>query len=243
MKINRIDYSNNNTPILSKYEIERFAEDVLMDYKPHLLKEPGSIGHQHFIENYLGLPLLFRDIYYDNPKNPIFGTTIFGECAVKVFDKENERVKTELFWEDCIIIDNYVMQPGREGMANFTGIHEGAHYLMHPGITFPKRTRKIFCRRGDIDGAGNSQDIANRWVEYQANYFTASFTMPNRTFKPLVNNFLRKHDIWKGNIKLGLGEDLDILGSDLLPEYISEVYGVSKRAALNKLKTTGFIEA
>ena len=40
-----------------------------------------------------------------------------------------------------------------------------------------------------------------------------------------------------------MNEDLDILGKDLLPEYISEVYGVSKRAAYNKLKTSNFIEA
>jgi len=35
---------------------------------------------------------------------------------------------------------------------------------------------------------------------------------------------------------------LDTLGKDLLPEYISEVYGVSKRAAFNKLRTSNFIE-
>jgi len=242
MKINRVDYSNNNTPILYKDEIEKFAYDVLADYKPNLLKEPGAVGFEHFVESYLGLPLLFRDIYYDNPTNPIFGTTIFGECTVKVFDKENECTKTEFFWEDCVIIDNYVMQPGRKGMANFTGIHEGAHYLIHPGIKFPEKTRKIFCRRESIEGSGSSQSMTNSWVEFQANYFTSSFAMPNTTFVPLVNDFLRKHNVWKSYIKLGVNEDLDTLGKDLLPEYISEVYGVSKRAAFNKLRTSNFIE-
>ena len=64
MKINRVDYNNNNTPILYKDEIEKFAYDVLADYKPNLLKEPGAVGFEHFVENYLGLPLLFKDIYY-----------------------------------------------------------------------------------------------------------------------------------------------------------------------------------
>jgi len=243
LKINRVDYNNNNTPILSKPEIEKFAYDVLADYKPHLLKEPGAVGFEHFIENYLELPLIFRDIYYDNPSNPIFGTTIFGRSSVEVFIKEEERVKHELFWEDSIIIDNYVMQPGRKGMANSTGVHEGGHYLMHYGVTFPEKTRKIFCRRASIEGTdtGNTQSMTNKWLEYQAYYFTSSFTIPNTTFMPLVNDFLHKHDVWKGCITLGVNEDLDILGKDLLPEYISEVYGVSKRAAFNKLKSNDFI--
>jgi len=245
MKINRVDYNNNNTPILSKNEIEKFAYNVLADYKPHLLKEPGAIKFEHFLENYLRLELLFRDIYYEEDEKPILGVTMYDKCTVKVFDKENERIKSELFWEDSVIIDNCVMKPGREGMANFTGVHEGAHYMIHPGITFPDKTRKIFCRRENIEGSGikSTYSMTNTWIEFQANYFAASFTMPNTTFIPLINEFLRKHDIWKGNIKLNIDEDLDILGKHLLPEYVSEIYNVSKLAAFNKLKTTGFIEA
>jgi len=243
LQIKCVNYKENNTPILSKDEIEKFAYDVLADYKPHLLKEPGAVGFEHFIESYLDIPLIFRDIYYDNPKSPIFGTTIFGKCVVNVFDFEEEdrRVKSEFFWEDSIIIDNYVMQPGRQGMANSTGVHEGSHYLMHYGITFPEKTRKILCRRENIEGAGNEQNIKNNWIEYQAYYFTSSFTMPNQTFIPLVHEFMREHGLYKKPIFLGDDDDLDIFAKDLLPQYISDVYCVSKRAAFNKLKSHGFI--
>ena len=97
LKTNRVDYNNNNTPILYKNEIEKFAYEVLSDYKPHLLKEPGAVGFEHFIEYYLGLPLFFKDIYCDDPKNPILGTTVFGESVVKVFDEESKRPKNEIF--------------------------------------------------------------------------------------------------------------------------------------------------
>jgi len=244
MKIGRVDRQNGNTPVLSKGEIEEFACEVLADYKPNLLKEPGAVGFEHFIERYLGLPLFFRHIYYDNPKSPIFGATVFGGAAVKVFDREDERIKTEIFREECVIIDNYVMESGREGMANFTGVHEGAHYLMHSGITFPEKTRRIFCRRESLDGsAGGAQGPASGWVEYQANCFAAAFAMPISTFVPLVNDFLRGNNVWKRCIDIGEDEELDIVAKNLLPEYVSEVYGVSMRAACNRLKTTGFVRA
>ena len=241
LKITRVDH-NNNTPILYKHEIEEFAQAVLADYKPNLLKEPGAIGFEHFLETYLGVTLLFRDIYYGENEKPIFGMTLFDKCIVKVFDKENGRVKNELMPADSIIIDNYVTKPGREGIANFTGGHEGAHYLLHSGVSFPAKARKIFCRRESIDGSGGAQGTANNWIEFQANYFTASFTMPNATFNPLVNEFLREHGIYKRYIILGEDDDLDILAKDLLPSYISDVYNVSKIAAFNKLKSNDFIE-
>ena len=244
MKISRVDHDNNDTPILSKNEIENFAHSILTDYKPHLLKEPGAIKFQHFLENYLGVSLLFRDIYYDDPESPIFGMTIFRDCTVQMFDRENERVKHEIIRKNSIIIDNYVMEPGREGFANFTGIHEGGHYLIHPGVYSTFKPGQICCRRENLEGSGKAAIQGmyyNQWIEFQANYFTACFTMPNTTFRPLVNDYLRKHDIWKGSITLGLNEDSDILGRHLLPEYVSEVYGVSKRAAFSKLKTNGFI--
>ena len=245
LKINRVDYNNNNTPILSKIEIEKYAREVLADYKPHLLKEPGSIGYQHFLENYLELTLLFRDIYNENPKNPVFGALNFDKCTVKVFDRENERIKAELMPADSVIIDNFVTQSGREGMANFNGAHEGAHYLIHSGITFPAKTRRILCHHENVEDSkiGSTENRTNKWIEFQANYFAASFTMFNGTFIPLVNDYLRKHNIWTRSIKLGVDDDLDILGNDLLPEYIAEIYDVSKQAAFNKLKTTGFIDA
>ena len=78
MKISRVDYRNNNTPILYDREIEEFAESVLADYKPELLREPGKIRFEHFIEYYLGLKLLYKDIYR-RPKPPDFRSDCFSQ--------------------------------------------------------------------------------------------------------------------------------------------------------------------
>ena len=68
MKINRVDYNNNNTPVLYDREIDEFAHNVLEDYKPNLLKEPGAIRFEHFLESYLGVNLMYKDIYNPDPE-------------------------------------------------------------------------------------------------------------------------------------------------------------------------------
>jgi hypothetical protein len=65
--------------------------------------------------------------------------------------------------------------------------------------------------------------------------------MPNATFKPFVHQLLREHDVWKGKIITGMDEDLDDLAKYILPECISEAYGVPKKAAFVKLRKAGFV--
>jgi len=92
LKITRVDRNNNNTPVLYKHEIEEYANEVLADYKPNLLREPGAVVSDHFLESYLGLRIFFRDIYYEESEKPILGITVFDRCVVKVFDEENKRM-------------------------------------------------------------------------------------------------------------------------------------------------------
>ena len=235
--------NGTNVPILYNHEIDEYAHAVLGDYKPKLLREPGIINFEYFLESYLGVTLEFRDLYYEKDEGQIYARTIFRKGAVKIFDRENERVAYPLFSANTIIIDNYVMQSGREGMAMFTGLHEGGHFLLHSKVYETFRSGQVCCRRKSIEnfGMGNTQQTPAQWLEHQANYFASSLAMPNATFVPFVNAFLREQGIYKRYIVLGEDDDLDIVAKDLLPEYISEVYGVSKQAASIKLKKNGFI--
>jgi len=220
LKTKRFD-RRNNTPILSNNEIDEFAHAVLADYKPELIKEPGMIRFEHFLEVYLGANLFYEDIYHEDPQKPIFGATAFQDTVLKVFDKEKLGVKHINVPAHSVIIDNYVMQEGKEGLATFTGLHEGGHILLHSQV----------C----------AEDRGNEWQEYQADYFAAAIAMPNATFRPFASRLLREHGIRRGRIYLGADEDLDILAKDILPDFIKEVYGVSRQAAFIKLRKTGFI--
>jgi hypothetical protein len=101
----------------------------------------------------------------------------------------------------------------------------------------------VYCRRENIESNMNTQKIrtAKEWREHHADYFAGAVTMPNATFLPFVHDILRDNNYYKGFVTLGRDDDLDILIFDIVPDAITEVYGVSKRAARIKLRTSGFL--
>jgi len=242
-------------------EIDELAHAILADYKPDLLREPGKINLEHFLEHYLGANVQFHDIYNDDPEHPILALTTFTEGSVNVFNREKECVSSIVVPARTIIIDNEVMDQGNEGFALFSGLHEGGHLTLHwnvfvddNGIAHGRKEataygRKddtasvICCRRENIENYGFTKKERSPadWREHQADYYAAAIAMPNATFIPFVHQFFRDNEVYKGHIKMGYNPDLDILAHDLLPEYISEVYGVSRRAARIKLRKCGIV--
>jgi hypothetical protein len=101
----------------------------------------------------------------------------------------------------------------------------------------------VCCRRENIESRGGAKRIstAKGWREHHADYFAAAMTMPNATFKPFVYGLLRNCGYYKNSITTGIDGDLDILADDIIPDAISDTYGVSRRAAQIKLKKTGFV--
>ena len=255
----RVDRANNNTPILSNREIDDYAHAVLADYKPELLREPGQINYQHFLESYLGMRIFLHDIYSDDPDRPILAMTAFKKGRIKVFDKKNECVKKITVPARSVIIDNAVMKPEMNSLALFSGMHEGGHITMQwhmfTGETFDGEPFEldddwdcdidpiVCCRRENIESkaAAKKDRTAIEWREHHADYFAAAITMPNATFKPLVIGLMREQGLYKGSITLGMDDDWDIFADDIMPDTISEIYGVSRRAARIKLRTSGFV--
>ena len=237
LKAKRVDRANDNTPILYDYEIDEFAHAVLADYKPQLLREPGAIDFEHFLESYLGVKLIYKDIYNDDHSRPILGLVAFRDCTVKVYDRENECASHMIVRAKTVIIDNHVMSEGRGGFVMFTGVHEGSHTLMHSEVY--TRRGMICCRRANVES--RRERTAEEWREHQADYCTAALTMPNATFKPYVNKLMREYGIYKGRIVLGTEDDLYIVAKELLPERLNEAYGISKQAGYIKLKKTGYV--
>ena len=86
----RVDYTNQNTPVLYDFEIDEYAHAVLENYKPQRLKEPDIINFQHFLESYLEASIEYHDIYNDDPERPILAMTVYGRGEIKVFDRENK---------------------------------------------------------------------------------------------------------------------------------------------------------
>jgi hypothetical protein len=68
----------------------------MADYKPKLLKEPGKVNWQHFLESYCGVNLCFYDIFNEDPERPILGATAFNDEDLRVFDREHMRIDTNI---------------------------------------------------------------------------------------------------------------------------------------------------
>ena len=259
LKPRRVDRENNNTPILSNQEIDEYAQAVLADYKPKLLREPGIINHEHFIESYLGLNLIYHDIYSDDPDQPILAVTAFKTCELSVFDEENECVRDIVIPARSVVINNIIAEsPEMESVARFSGMHESGHSLMQWHVYTGKTiTGKSFdpeyewediypavcCRRENIESSSYIPKVktADEWREHHADYFAGAITMPNATFIPFIRNLMRDNDYYKDSITMNRSEDLDILAYDILPDAVNEVYGVSKQAARIKLRTSGLV--
>ena len=242
-KAKRVDKSG--TPILSDVEIDAFAHAVLEDYRPELLEEPGRINFEHFLESYLEVAVEFHDIYHDDPARPVLAATAFQDERLRIFDRENACVSSIAVAAWTVVIDNSVMQPGKEGLALFSGLHEGGHIMLHSRVYINGCADQlsffedalspiVSCHRDNIENFGTAMTrrrSPQEWREHHADYFAAALAMPLATFKPVVNRFLREHDVWKGKIVLGVDEDTDELARYILPEHISSLYGVSRRAA------------
>lgn len=251
----KVDKKNNNTPILKDAEIDELAEMVMHDYKPQLLKDPAPIDHLHFLEFYLGANVRFMDIYYD--EKPIWGATAFNdEEYIRVFDRENTCIRAEKLNNRTIVIDNYVMQEGKEGLALFTCLHEGGHLWLHPGVytkpsdqlsLFPEPGKEyvVCCRQEDIQSFGRRKNFktAKEWREHHADYFASAFAMPKSTFIPLALEILKSEGISGGRVVTGVDFQHDWFAENVFPKRISEIYGVSKQAAYIKLRKFGFIIA
>ena len=194
----------DNTPILKDTEIDGLAETLLADYKPQLLKEPGQVDGLHFLEFYLGATVRFMDVYYDEDEEPIWGATSFNDAEhLKVFDRENMRIKAEKLNRRTIVIDNYVMQKGKEGLGLFTGLHEGGHLWLHPGVFTepdnsgqlslfkdeePKIRQVVCCRHNNIESFGRKKVLktAEDFREHQADYFASAITAYSGAIRPSI---------------------------------------------------------
>jgi len=97
-----------------------------------------------------------------------------------------------------VIIDNSVMQPGKEGLALFTGLHEGGHIMLHSSVYVSGCANQlslfedalsplVSCHRDEIEnfaGAMSRKRSPAEWREHHADYFAAALAMPHATFKP-----------------------------------------------------------
>lgn len=245
------------TPIVKDKEIQEYAETLLMDYKPKLLKEPGKVNPIHFVESYLGAVVDYQDIYYPENTPAIAGATVFNDDHILVFDREKNRIKPIEVSANTVLIDNSTMEDGKEGFAAFTVLHEGGHLCIHPAVyrrmggqlsMFDNRKdgdSVVCCRRASLENGCTRRarmTTQEEFREHQANVFAASIAMPRQTFVPAAQELIRKSGYKDGVYVMPTVMDWDYnFGICAIEETLSTLFGVSKAAANVHMRRLGLL--
>ena len=241
-------YHKDRTPIVKDLYIQDYAEALLADYRPELLKTPGKVDAFHFLENYLGVTVEFQDIFYPEGKIPVAGATIFNDEAIMVFDRSGMKVSSIDVPAGTVLIDNATMKS--ESFALFTALHEGGHYCMHQGVykldpdqvsLFESDGHVVKCMRTTIERRGplvTQKDFR----EHQASTFAAAMAMPRPTFIPLMRQVIREAGFSEGIwVEDPHGDWEDQFKLDDMIKVVTDTYGVSYTAAAIQLRRQGLL--
>lgn len=239
--------SYDMTPVISDKGIEDYTRALLSDYRPALLSGiPTAINAFHFVESYLGARIEYQDIYYEEGQQPILGMTCFAETRVKVFDREHMCTKYITVPPNTIIIDNSVMEPGKEALANFTVLHEGGHFCMHRDV-FEDGMRRSdppeFCSRKKTGSARKRLRTQEDFREHQADVFAAAVALPADTLVPCATQMIRCMGFPDGVFVTGHKYDRRKKPElDRLIGNLADTCGVSRSAVKIRLQRLGLLQ-
>jgi len=239
--------------IYLKYEdIERLTEEIILDYDKSLLTIPRAIEYDDFLEGYLGVNLLYQDIYTANSNEVILGCSVFNKQQIEVFDKDNMCKAYVICEPNTVIIDNSVVTGERKVQENITGLHEGGHIWLHPSqfveldgqISISDYSGAVCCRKTDIASVDKLDIIrpsdAEMWSEWQANVFAVTIALPKKSLEVIVQELFVKYGIDTEALLVDLDSRTGYLAEQIIPTELKEIYKMSKESIRYRLYKTGF---
>ena len=239
----------DGTPVIRDTEIMDYAEQLLNEYRPKMLKEPGKINADHFLESYLGASLDYQDIYYE--KESIAGATVFNDSYVRVFDHKHMSIKDIAVPAGTIIIDNDTLE--NDSFALFTKLHEGGHFCLHKSVycinadqinifNTEQDNCALACRKSSIGYRRGRLVTDHDFREHQANTFAAAIAMPRPTFIPMVSYMIKSRGFRDG---VWVQTDESIFNGNLelnyMAEQIAHCYGTSRTATKVHMAKLGLL--
>jgi len=247
----------NGVPILSKEEIDYFAELFITDFKPELLKIPQPTPIEEFVELYLGLSVDYHNL---SPDKSVLGMIAYNDGYVDVFDDKNKKRSVEVY-AGTVFIDNALLDEDQRGRCRFTFGHEPGHWIFHRHrYVIDKNQINIFdymdeaqqqqqkvyvkCDRntvGKISRHNGGFNDDGQWMEWQADYFSSAILMPKRSFKmaaeSLMGQFGLRRDYFKSTPIPTSFDDARRITSSL-----AQTFDVSFQASAIRLNKLGYFD-
>ena len=236
-------YSLSQVPYITYDVLEEYAERLVWDFAPELLRNPGIINVEEFLEYYLGLSVAYRRICYNRK---ILGITAFNDGTVDIIDDETGQPDELPVTRGTVIIDPSLLLKRNEPRGRFTMVHEGGgHWLLHrkafandnpfgPAGIYKNQYLTAKEGRGDYLRSTKERNDIER-MERQADFLAASILMPRPALRVAYREFFKYYGEKPRRIVRGTSP-MDDLFAKQLPEYVAKVFNVSNKAALIRLE-------
>ncbi len=235
-------YSFSQIPYTTYDALESYAEKVVRDFSPALLKNPGPLNVDEFLEYYLGLTVEFHRISYSKT---ILGITAFNDGTVDIIDDDGLPGQLEVK-TGTVIIDTSLMAPKYEPRLRFTMMHEGGgHWLLHrkafaednpygPAGIYANQYLAAKEGRGDYLRSNKERSDIER-MERQADFTASSILMPRPALREVYREFFRFYNDKPHRIIRGANR-MDDCYAEQLPAYVAKTFNVSNKAATIRLE-------
>ncbi len=216
--------------LLSGAELDELGERMVRDYLNG--REAKSVDIEDFVSSYLGLTIRYETIAETDEGKIGF----ISDGRTPLWVNRPEGAVQEIFDENTIVVDKYLLNDYEMSRKRFTIAHEVAHYLL--GKFNPAETMAEFCWEYDSDRTYAMEDLSERLnlTEWQANNLAAAILMPR---------FLLEKALEKWND----GRPIPVCGRSVLPfdsrmkvRGMAERLGVSHTALMIQLRKYKLVE-
>ena len=236
-------YSLSQVPYITYDALEDYAERIIKDFSPALIKYPGVLDVEEFLEYYLKLTVIYRKICFNRN---VLGITAFNDGLIDVIDNVTELPEELYVTSGTVIIDPSLTLKKNEARGRFTMVHEGGgHWLLHRkafatdnpfGVAGIYKNQYLAAKEGRGDYTRSTQERNDiERMERQADFLAASILMPRPALRIAFREYFRYYNEKPRRIVRGKSE-MDDLFAEQLPEYIAKTFSVSKKAALIRME-------
>ena len=241
-------YSFSGVPYITYEALDAYAESVVADFVPELLRTPGILDVEKFLEYYLGLSIRYCRISYDRK---VLGFTAFNDGLVQVINEETGLPEPIPVTKGTVIFDTSLTLERNKPRLRFTGMHEGLHWMVHRkafaednpfGRVGVYENQYLAAKEGRIDYKRHYQERTDiDRIEHQADFLASAVLMPRPALRIVCSEYFRFYGEKPHRIIKNCGNPMDDCFAVGLPEYAAGVFGVSKGAALIRLEKLGEI--
>ena len=242
-------YSLSQIPYITYDALDSYAEELVNGFVPQLIENPGVLDVDSFSEYYLRLSVEFRRICLNRK---VLGVTVFNGGVVDVICDETGHLEKIRVETGTVIIDPSLNTKRNVPRLRFTMLHEASHWLLHRrafaednpfGPAGMYENQFLAAKEGRADYSRSLKEKTDvERMERQADFLASALMMNRPALRVAFKNFFELHGDKPRRIVRG-ASPLDDCYARQLTEYIAELFGASKRAALIRLeKLTAIVD-